>query len=142
MTKKQTNKQTKNKLNMGLFKKYVIRIISFFIPFNYLSHFIDFTLTLPMCYLLNFTKKLQNERKFGFVFGCFSLSYYIKGGKKSQLETQLNFWTNMLYKQPTLTKWCNYNIFVQILYSYFRCTGRFFLGCSLFVARCNIIRVS
>ena len=63
MTKKQTNKQTKNKLNMGLFKKYVIRIISFFIPFNYLSHFIDFTLTLPMCYLLNFTKKLQNERK-------------------------------------------------------------------------------
>ena len=29
---------------------------------------------------------------------------------------------------------------VQILYSYFRCTSRLFLGCALFVARCNIIR--
>ena len=45
-------------------------------------------------------------------------------------------------KQPTLTKQWNYNIFVQILYSYFRYTGRLFLGYALFVARCNTIRTS
>ena len=47
-----------------------------------------------------------------------------------------------MYKQPTLTKQWNYNIFVQILYSYFRYTGMPFLGCVLFVARCNIIKAS
>ena len=31
---------------------------------------------------------------------------------------------------------------MQILYSYFRYTGRLFFGCALFVARCNIIRAS
>ena len=31
---------------------------------------------------------------------------------------------------------------MQILYCYFRCAGRFFLGCALFVARCNTIRAS
>ena len=40
-----------------------------------------------------------------------------------------------------MTKKWNYNTFVQILYSCFRYTGRFSLGCALFVARCNIIRV-
>ena len=30
-----------------------------------------------------------------------------------------------------MTKWWNYNIFVQMFYSYFRFTGRHFLGCSL-----------
>ena len=30
--------------------------------------------------------------------------------------------------------------FVKILYSYFRYTGRLFLGCAPFVAHCNIIR--
>ena len=45
-----------------------------------------------------------------------------------------------VYKQPTLTKQWNYNIFVQILYSYFRYADRLFLGYTLFFARCNIIR--
>ena len=89
---------------MRPFKKYVTCIMAFFTPFNYLSRFVDFTLTLPLCYSLNFTKKLYNERKENFfVYGCFSLSRYIKGGKKSHTETQLSFWTHMLYKQPTLT---------------------------------------
>ena len=39
-----------------------------------------------------------------------------------------------VYKQSTLTKQWNCNIFVQIWYSYFRYTGRLFLGCALFVA--------
>ena len=46
------------------------------------------------------------------------------------------------YKQPALTKYCNFSIFAQILCSYFRCIGRRFLGCVLFVARCNTIRAS
>ena len=46
-----------------------------------------------------------------------------------------------IYKQPPLTKQWDYNIFVQI-YSYFRYTGRLFLWCVLFVARCNNIRAS
>ena len=33
-----------------------------------------------------------------------------------------------------MTKWWNYNIFVQIWYSYFGYTGRLFLGCAIFIA--------
>ena len=46
-----------------------------------------------------------------------------------------------MYKQPTLTKQWNYNIFVQI-YIYFRYTARFFLGCAFFIAHLSIIRTS
>ena len=55
---------------------------------------------------------------------------------------ELNFKTHNLYKQPTLPKWWNYNIFVQIYYSYFRYTGRDFVGCALFVACCNTTRAT
>ena len=34
-----------------------------------------------------------------------------------------------MYKKPALTKYWNYNLFVQILYSHFRYTNRLFLGC-------------
>ena len=47
-----------------------------------------------------------------------------------------------MYTKRTLTKQWKYNILVQILYSYFRYTARLFLGCALFVARCNIIKAS
>ena len=47
---------------MGSFKKYVTCIMAFFTPLN-LSQFVNFTLSLPMCYSLNFTKKLENEKK-------------------------------------------------------------------------------
>ena len=50
------------------------------------------------------------------------------------------FWHTCIYKQPTLTKLWNYNIFAQVLYRYFRYTGRLFLGCALFVVGWNIIR--
>ena len=62
------------------------------------------------------------------MYDCFSLSGYTKEGKKSHLETHRTF-RHTLHKQPTLTKWWNYNIFVQILYSYFRYTCRLFLVC-------------
>ena len=35
--------------------------MAFFTPFNS-SQFVNFTLSLPMCYSLNFTKKLENEK--------------------------------------------------------------------------------
>ena len=43
---------------------------------------------------------------------------------------------------PVPTGWWNYNIFVQILYSYFRYTGRLILECTIFASHCNIIRAS
>ena len=111
---------------MEPFKNYVTCIVAFFTPFYYLPHFLNFTLTLTPSYSLNFTKKLQNERKEDlFVYGCFILSHYIKGVKETHLETQLNFYNNMLHKQPILTKWWNYNILAQILYSYFRYIGAY-----------------
>ena len=47
-----------------------------------------------------------------------------------------------IYKEPTLTKYWNLNIFLQILYSYFRYNRRLFLGYAVFAARCDTIRTS
>ena len=55
MTKK---KQNTKKLSMGPFKKYVTCIMALFTPFNYLSHSVNFTVTLSLCYSPNFNKKL------------------------------------------------------------------------------------
>ena len=46
-----------------------------------------------------------------------------------------------IYRQPTLTMQWNFTIFAQILYSYFRYTGRLFLGCA-FLLLAVIIRTS
>ena len=43
-----------------------------------------------------------------------------------------------MYKQSALIKKWNYSIYVQTLYSYFRCTVRLFLGFVLFVALRNV----
>ena len=67
---------------MGAFKKYVTCIMAFLTPFNYLPHFVNFTLTLPLCCSLNFTKNR---------IWLLHLIMYIKGCKKSLFETQLNF---------------------------------------------------
>ena len=75
----------------------------------------------------------MREEKIFCTYGCFIVSRYIKESRKSHLQTHLIFRHTCIYKQPTLTKQCNYNIFEQILYSYFGYTGRVFLGCSLFV---------
>ena len=47
-----------------------------------------------------------------------------------------------MYKTTHIGKVIELKFFEQILYSYFRYTGSLFLGCALFVARCNIIRAS
>ena len=44
-----------------------ICILHPFSPDSPLSHFANFSLSLPLCYSLNFTKKLQNERKEDFL---------------------------------------------------------------------------
>ena len=38
-----------------------------FSPYITLPHFVSFTLTLPLCYSINFSKKLYNERKENFL---------------------------------------------------------------------------
>ena len=66
-------------LNMGLFKKDGTCIIAFFTPFySTLPHFVNFTLPFPLCCSLNFTKKLQNERKeYFFAYIASSTSHVI-----------------------------------------------------------------
>ena len=75
----------------------------------------------------------MREKKIFCINGCFIVSRYIKGGRKLHLWTQLN-------KEPVLAKSWNFNIFVQIWCSYFRYTGRLFLGCAVLLAHGNIIR--
>ena len=61
--------------------------------------------TTPVLFIKLLKETIEWEiRRLFFVYDCFSLSRCIKGGKKSDLETQLSFCTYMLYKQPTLTK--------------------------------------
>ena len=122
---------------MGPFKRHVIMA---FLPHSTLSHFLIFTLQLPLCFSLNFTKKLQNERKEDFF--CINCSYnvsrYIKGGKNHIFKHTWNSRHLCKYKQSILTKQWNYNILAQSLYRYFRYTSRLSLGCALSVARCNM----
>ena len=64
-----------------------------------------------------------------------------------EVENHINrqnwiFRRTCMQKQSTLTKYWNCNIFMPILYSYFRCTGRLFFRCALCVACYSIIRAS
>ena len=86
----------------------------------------------------------MREKKVFCIYGCFTISGYITSLGTFYI-TSLGTWIfrhTCIYKQPPLTKYWNYNIFVQIWYSCFRYTDRLLLGCTLFVARCNIIRAS
>ena len=71
-----------------------------------------------------------------------ALAYHVisKEVEKHIFKHKSIFRHTCIYKPPTLTRHWNFNIFVQIFYSYFRYTGRLFLGYALFVARCNTIR--
>ena len=53
--------------------------MAYFVPFH-LSHFFNFTLPLPLCYSLNLTKKLWNERydiTWHYFRHCFSFSCFV-----------------------------------------------------------------
>ena len=66
----------------------------------------------------------------------------LKEVEKHIFKHNLIFRHTCMYKQPTLTKQWNVAIFLQIWCSYFRHTGRLFLGCALRLVCCNIIRTS
>ena len=102
---------------MGPIKKYVTCIMTFSTSFNF---------TLPLClyYSLNFIQKLQNE---SCIYGCFSVSRLSKEVENHIFKHSLIFRHLSMYKQRTLTNQWNCNILVQILYSYFRCSGSFSL---------------
>ena len=51
---------------MGSLRTYVTFIMAS--PYATLSHFVNSTLSPPMWYSLNFTKKLQNEKKEDFLY--------------------------------------------------------------------------
>ena len=102
---------------MGPIKKYVTCIMTFSTSFN-------FTLPLSLYYSLNFIQKLQNE---SCIYGCFSVSRLSKEVENHIFKHSLIFRHLCTYKQRTLTNQWNCNILVQMLYSYFRCSGSFFL---------------
>ena len=64
---------------MGPFKKCVTCIMAIFTPFNFII-LCRFHSTPSF---VSFTKNLLNERQEAFyIYGCFSISRYINGGRK------------------------------------------------------------
>ena len=55
---------------------------------------------------------------------CFNMSRCIKGARKPHYERNRIFRRTCICKQPILTKYWNYNNFLQILYSCLRYTDR------------------
>ena len=97
---------TNNKLNMGPFKKYVTCITAFLLH-SILSHFVNFFLSVPLRYSLNFTKKLKNERKEDFFAYNVSASMYRVMSKEAEnhiFRSNCIFRQPCEYKQPTLAK--------------------------------------
>ena len=120
-------------INSGLVKKYVTCIMVFFIQFHFVK-FSQFYFTTPSVLFTKLyleTIDWMKRRLFAYMLL-----------ENNIFNQNWIFRPLYMYKQPTLTKQWKYNIFVQILYSYFRYTGRLFLGCARFVARGNIIRTS
>ena len=109
--------------------------MAFFTQFNFVT-LCQFTLSLLLCYSLNFTRMRT--------YMAASAYHVISKEVENHIITSgtIEFLYTYLFKQPSLTKEWNYNTLVPILYSYFRYTGRLFLGCTLFVACCNSIRAS
>ena len=120
-------------INSGLVKKYVTCIMVFFIQFHFVK-FSQFYFTTPSVLFTKLhleTIDWMKRRLFAYML----LENHI-------FNQNWIFRPLYMYKQPTLKKQWKYNIFVQILYSYFRYTGRLFLRCARFLARGNIIRAS
>ena len=72
---------------------------------------------------------MRKKRRF---FAYMAASAYRVISKEKENQIFRHNWIfrhTCVYKQSTLTKWWNYDMFVQIWYTYFRYTGRLFLGC-------------
>ena len=75
------------------------------------------------------------------IYRCFSVSCYINGGRSITSLNTIEFLVTYVFINNLHWKSSGILIFL-CKYSYFRSTSRFFLGCALFVARCNTIRAS
>ena len=125
---------------MGLFRKYVSCIS----PHSTLSHFVNFTLSLPLCYSPNFNKKLQNERKDDFLLiWLLQLTRITKEVENHIFRHIIEFLdTHVCISNPLwqssgiIIFFCKYYIVISDT------LGSLFLGCALFVAHCNINRAS
>ena len=105
---------------MRPFKKYVTSIIAFSTWFT----FVNFTLPLPLCYSLKIRNYRMREKKIFCIYGCFSLSRYIKGGRNHIFRHERIF----RYTCINNTHWQGGGIEI-FLCKYFRYTDRPFLGC-------------
>ena len=63
--------------------------MAFFIPFTLpilpKFDFANFTLAPPLCYSLKIVNYVMRKNKIFCIYGCFSGSSYVKGGRKSHL---------------------------------------------------------
>ena len=87
--------QYNNKLAMGLFKKYVTCKMAYSIPFHSIppvSHFVNFTISPPLCYSLKITNYRMREKKSFCMYGCFSCIF----------RHDRIFRHKWMYKQPIL----------------------------------------
>ena len=109
-----------------------------FSPHVLLPKSVNFRLSLTLCYSLKIRTYGMIEKKMFCIYGYFSISRYIEGGRKYIFRHNWIFRDTLTYKPPTLAKQWNYGTFVQIWYCYFKYTDMLFLACALFVTRCNI----
>ena len=70
---------------MEPFKKCVICLMELFTPFNYFSHFVNFTLTLPLCYSLHFTENYRMRERKVFLYMAASTYHVISKEVKTHI---------------------------------------------------------
>ena len=125
---------------MGPFKKCVTWIMAFSPHSPLLSPF-NFTLSLPLGYSLKIRHYGMRRNFFLHIWLFQHITLYQRRLNITSLVT-INFLETHVCINNLHKKVVYYNIFVQILYSYFRYINRLFFGCVLFLARCNISRAS
>ena len=99
---------------MGPLKKYVFCIVAYFTPFN----FVNFTLSLISLVLFTKLHKEAIEwQKRRFLTHMATLAYHVvsKEVQNHMIRHKWIFRHTCIYKQPTLTKEWNCNIFVQVI---------------------------
>ena len=62
----------------------------------------------------------MKQKKILCVYGCFSVSHYIKEVENRVFRRNPIFRKTCVYKEHIFTKWWNYYNFAQILHSYLR----------------------
>ena len=87
-----------------------------------MSHLVNFSVSPLLYFSLN---KIRTERKEDFGYVAASAYHLISKEVENRIFKQKSIFRHTcMYKQPILIKYRNYNILVQILYSYLRNTDR------------------